>query len=62
MSIEVVVHEAKGLNNLQGRIKARVTISESRGGYGSANTIDEQTSRSVEEYSNVTFDDAQFTL
>lgn len=62
MSIQVNIHEAKGLSNLSGRIKARAAIVETAGAYGRPKELDVQSSRSVEEYTHVKFDDAAFNL
>jgi len=64
MSIQVIVHEAKGLSGLSGRIKVRVAVVEaSSSGYSQRDVEGEsQESRSVEEFSNVKFDDADFNL
>jgi hypothetical protein len=62
MSIQVVVHEAKGLNGLTGRIKAKAFITEIASYSHRSTTVAEQTSRSVDEYTNVKFDDADFKL
>ena len=64
MSIQVIIHEAKGLSELSGRIKVRVAVVEATGsGYSQRDVESEsQESRSVEEFSNVKFDDADFNL
>ena len=64
MSIQVIVHEAKGLSGLSGRIKVRVAVLEATGsGYGQRDQeVESQESRSVEEFSNVKFEDADFNL
>jgi hypothetical protein len=64
MSVQVIVHEAKGLSGLSGRIKIRVAVVEaSGGGYSQRDQEGEsQESRSVEEFNNVKFDDADFNL
>jgi hypothetical protein len=64
MSLQVIIHEAKGLSNLTGRIKVRATIVESSGSGYSVRDQDviSLESRSVDEYTNVKFDDADFNL
>ncbi len=60
MSIHVIITEAKGLSNLTGRVKARVAILETTN--YTDREIESRDSSSVEEYTNVTFSDANFKL
>jgi|SaaInlStandDraft_7_1057024.scaffolds.fasta_scaffold513089_1 hypothetical protein len=62
--LNVTIHEAKGLNNLSGRIKCRAAlVTADHNSYSrSTREVDSQDSRSVEEYNNVKFDDATFSL
>ena len=64
MSLQVIITEAKGLSNFTGRIKARVAILEaSNSGYrGADREIDTRDSSSVEEFTNVKFEDADWKL